>query len=60
LDLNVGGVDLDTIGWILVAVGVLGLVVTLVIWAPRRRAATSDVVEERRVYDRRNPPPPDV
>lgn len=38
LDLNVSGVDLDIVGWILMGVGVLGLIVALAIWLPRRRA----------------------
>ncbi len=50
----VSGLDLHTVGWILVAVGVLGLVMTTLIWGPRRRAVgTGAVVEERRVYDDR-------
>ena len=50
------------VGWILAAVGVLGLVIYFAIWAPRRRAATTvqrqgyvdprgGYVEERRTYD---------
>jgi hypothetical protein len=53
---SISGFDVDMIGIILMIVGVLGLVVTLVIWGPRRRAAAgSGVVEERRVYDERPP-----
>lgn len=51
LDLNVSGVDLDIVGWILMAVGVLGLIVTLAIWLPRRRAADATVVREEN-YER--------
>jgi len=51
---DLAGLDIQIVGWILVAAGVLGLVVTTVIWAPRRRAATrGGVVEERRVIDDR-------
>lgn len=57
VDDSISGVDLSVIGWILVLVGVLGLVVTLVVWAPRRRRAARPVVEERRVYDDEPPPP---
>ncbi len=46
LNLHVGGVDLHVIGWILMAVGVLGLIVTMVIWGGRRGRTT--VVEDRR------------
>ncbi|HZC25987.1 MAG TPA: DUF6458 family protein [Actinopolymorphaceae bacterium] len=37
IDYNVSGIDIGVVGWILMVVGGLGLVVTLVIWAPRRR-----------------------
>jgi hypothetical protein len=46
LDLNVSGVDLDIVGWILMAVGVLGLIITLAIWLPRRHAAATTYVRE--------------
>jgi hypothetical protein len=57
VEFDVSGLDINVIGWILMAVGVLGLVLTLVVWAPRRRNAT--VVQERQyVDDPNNPPPP--
>lgn len=34
---QVSGVDLDVVGWILMAVGALGIVIELAVWAPRRR-----------------------
>ncbi len=50
---DLAGLDIQVVGWILVAAGVLGLIMTTVIWGPRRRAAaTAATVEERRVYDR--------
>ena len=49
---QVGAVNLDVVGWILMLAGVVGLIATLVVWAPRRRRP-ADVVEERRVYDDR-------
>ncbi len=36
LEFDISGVDVSVVGWILMVVGGLGLVVTLVIWAPRR------------------------
>ena len=36
LNLHVGGVDLDVVGWILMVVGALGLIVTTFIWGGRR------------------------
>jgi hypothetical protein len=50
---DVSGLDVAVVGWILMAVGVLGLVMTAFIWGPRRGAPRTDVVEERRVYDDR-------
>jgi hypothetical protein len=37
VDVQVSGIDLDVVGWILMAAGVLGIVVELAVWAPRRR-----------------------
>jgi hypothetical protein len=59
VEATVAGIDLDVVGVILMAVGALGLVMTLLIWGPRRRTARverpvvaqREVVEERRVYD---------
>ena len=57
----VAGLDIQVIGWILVIVGVVGLILTMFIWGPRRRQAVApargEVVEERRVYDDRPPAP---
>jgi hypothetical protein len=64
-DVSVSGLDLDVVGVVLMLAGGLGLVMTLLIWGPRRRvggvervdrvAPPRDVVEERRVY--RDEPP---
>jgi hypothetical protein len=50
LNLHVGGVNLDIVGWILIVVGALGLIVTMVIWGGRRGGGgpTTTYVEERR------------
>lgn len=48
---TLSGVSIQTIGVILMIAGALGLIVTLTIFAPRRRAV-GGVVEER-VYDDR-------
>jgi hypothetical protein len=59
---DVSGVSIDTVGVILMVVGVVGLALTLLwmtVWADRRRAVVSDravvrdpdgVVREREVY----------
>jgi hypothetical protein len=62
LDISVGGVNLDVIGWILMVAGVLGLIMTALIWGRRRtvvtpavdqRVVTEEPVEYRRVEERR-------
>lgn len=47
---RVSGVDVHMVGTILLVVGVIGLAVSLFLWATRRR---SDVVREADVVDRR-------
>ena len=48
VDLNVGGVDLDVVGWILMIGGVVGLIFTALIWGPRQR---STVIREHHHTD---------
>jgi uncharacterized iron-regulated membrane protein len=58
---QVGGVSLDVIGWILMVVGVLGLIVTVVIWGGRRRTVvTAQPASYRRVEERSDLEPPDA
>jgi hypothetical protein len=53
-NVSVSGVDLTVVGIVLIVAGVIGLLVTLVIWGPRRRTervertAYSDPVRTRR------------
>ena len=54
VNVSVSGLDVAVVGWILMVVGVIGLIMTAFIWGPRNRtAARGEVVEERRVYDDR-------
>lgn len=53
VDVEVSGLDIAVVGWILMVAGVIGLILTMLVWGPRRRDA--GVVEERRVYDDRGP-----
>lgn len=56
---SVGGIDIDVVGWILMACGVIGLVVTMAIWGNNRRTVVTDEpVEYRRVEERRDAAPP--
>jgi Zn-dependent membrane protease YugP len=48
---TVSGLSIQTIGVILMVAGALGLIVTLLVFGPRRRAA-GGIVEERVVDDR--------
>lgn len=57
LDLNLSGLDLDVVGWILMAVGLLGLITTTYIWGSRRRTVISrDPTGYRRVEERTDYP----
>ena len=53
VEADLAGVDIHVVGFILIVVGLLGLIMTAFIWGPRNRAGRSDVVQERRVYDDR-------
>ena len=52
VEYDVGGLDIRVVGYILMIVGLIGLIMTAFIFGPRNRGR-SDVVEERRVYDDR-------
>jgi hypothetical protein len=58
LDIRVGGVNLDIVGWILMAAGALGLIITTMIWGRRREVVTTEPTEYRRVEERRDVGPP--
>ena len=63
-NIRVGWLDLDIVGWVLMAAGALGLILTLTVFGSRRRTTvveqppaypaagtTQRVVEERSPYD---------
>jgi len=63
-NIRVGWLDLDIVGWVLMAAGALGLILTLTVFSSRRRTTvveqpsayptagtTQRVVEERSPYD---------
>lgn len=52
VNFDISGLDIAVVGYILMIVGLIGLIMTAFIWGPRNRSR-SDVVEERRVYDDR-------
>ncbi|MFC7545699.1 DUF6458 family protein [Plantactinospora sp. GCM10030261] len=58
LDVNIGGLNVDVVGWVLMAAGVLGLIMTTLIWGRRREVVTTapqrEVVREEPVEYRRD------
>ena len=51
VDVRVGWLDLDVVGWVLMIAGVIGLIVTLTVFSGRRRTIVSPTTTERRVID---------
>jgi hypothetical protein len=52
LNVSIGWLDLDVVGWIMMVAGAVGLFMTTMIWGPRRRAVVtrdSTVVDDRPV-----------
>ncbi|MEV0459934.1 DUF6458 family protein [Catellatospora methionotrophica] len=58
LDVSISGLDLDVVGWILMVVGVVGMVLTLTIWSGRRRSVVTTTPVERQVIEENRPVPP--
>ena len=52
VDVNLGGLDLTVVGWILMAVGALGLIMTALIWGRRRTVVAPGTVEREVVAER--------
>jgi hypothetical protein len=54
VEYDINGLDIAVVGFILMIVGLIGLIMTAFIFGPRRTAGRADtVVEERRTYDDR-------
>jgi hypothetical protein len=49
VDVNVAGLDIQLIGWILAIAGVIGLVTSFALFGPRRRRTTTVVDQSARV-----------
>jgi hypothetical protein len=65
-NVRVGWLDLDVVGWVLMAAGAIGLILTLTVFSSRRRTVVASdttpvaptgrrVVEERTEYDADRP-----
>jgi hypothetical protein len=50
---DINGLDIAVVGFILMIVGLIGLIMTAFIFGPRRNAGRDTVVEERRTNDDR-------
>jgi len=50
VDTSVEGIELATVGLILMIAGIIGLVISLIMFANASRGGRADVVERRRVY----------
>jgi hypothetical protein len=53
VEYDINGLDIAVVGFILMIVGLIGLIMTAFIFGPRRTAGRGEVVEERRTYDDR-------
>ncbi|MFG2056455.1 DUF6458 family protein [Micromonospora sp. NPDC048930] len=47
IDANLGWLDLNVVGWVLMLVGVVGLLLTMYFWNSRRRTVVATPVRER-------------
>jgi hypothetical protein len=52
VDASISGLDLAVVGWVLIVAGVLGIVLELVLFAPRRRVAPAPTYVEPAVAAR--------
>lgn len=63
---QISGIDINVVGWVLMAAGLVGLIVTIWFWNSRRRTVVAErpvvrdteVVDEYRTVRRQDPPPP--
>ncbi|MFU8872391.1 DUF6458 family protein [Micromonospora sp. SL4-19] len=51
IDANLGWLDLNVVGWVLMVVGLVGLITTLYFWNSRRRTVVAAPVRERVVAE---------
>ena len=48
---KISGLDIAVVGYVLMAAGLLGLLLTLFLWGPRRRGPRTEIVERTVVRD---------
>ena len=47
LRVDVSGIDLQVVGWILMVAGALGIVLEVAVWGPRRRVTRTEAYDPR-------------
>ena len=52
------GIDLNAVGWILMFIGVVGILISVFYWGPRKRATSQSTRERIYSDDPTQPPPP--
>jgi hypothetical protein len=52
------GIDIQIIGWILMVVGVVGMLLSYLYWRPRRARSAGGIVHEHHYVDDPSQPPP--
>ncbi|MGR6316482.1 DUF6458 family protein [Micromonospora soli] len=51
IDANLGWLDLNVVGWVLMLVGLVGLIMTMYFWSSRRRTVVAAPARERVVAE---------
>lgn len=54
------GIDIQVIGWILMLIGLFGMALSLLYWRPRRARRSNTVVREQIYADDPTQPPPPI
>jgi hypothetical protein len=60
VNIDLPGIEIQVIGWILMIIGLFGMAVSFLYWRPRQRARRTGVVQERIYADDPSQPPPPV
>lgn len=55
VEYDIAGIELNVVGWILMGAGALSLIMSLLVWGPRKRSSR-EVITERQTADDTRPP----
>jgi len=58
--IDLPGIDIQVIGWILMLIGAFGMILSFLYWRPRRARRSTAVVHEHIYADDPTQPPPPV